>query len=240
MKLLNFRECEVNVYHLQGSNLSEYYARLYDSNISNTFHADNLTIITTFTDMGVKGVHWQLLNNSIPWINSYKMEYGLWSMPNKVDYIRKALDEVNTDYVMILDDYDVLINDLVDIVNRYKSYGPQTKVLFNASKNNYPTQNIDKIPYRDYLGEFKFFNAGNCIGEVQFLKWFYDQCIEVKNNPEQYPNVFNSEQFLLRHVFSRFSENLANSPIQIDYDCRVFICMGNSIIYPSGDNIIVK
>lgn len=246
MKLFNFRGQEVNIYHLQGSKLEYYYNQLLDTHMNsqgNLVGDPNLTIITTYNQEWHPGVHMQLIKWGIPFINAWYDNGNPWYMPDKVYFIREALEKVKTEYVLILDDYDVVINDLVDIIPRFKSYGESTRILYNASKNNYPTVNIDKIPERDYLGEFNHFNAGCGIGYTEDMKHFYSDCIYIHEHPDQFINVYESEQFLLRVVFSNYSERLCtDSPIKFDYDCRVFLCMGNATIriLEGTDDLIVQ
>ena len=132
---------------------------------------------------------------------------------------------------MIVDGYDVVFNKLDDIVEKFKKY--DTRILYNASKNNYPNVYIDKIPERDYLGSFRFFNAGCCIGYTQDLIKFYEECLEMQQSREiMSANLEMSEQFILRHVFKKYSETAFKDDnkekyVKFDNECSIFICMGN-------------
>lgn len=236
MELKNFNGEEVNILHFQGA-LGDLYDSNYRERLNNKLILpNNLSIITTFTDWTHQGVHHQLEYNNIPYINAYKLEYGDWYMPNKVEYIRKALDEVNTEFVLILDCYDVTINSFNNIFDKFFEYN--TDILWNATANNYPVMLIDRIPERDYLGHFNNLNAGCVMGYTESLKDYYDWAIKIHKNPDEYPNIYESEQYLIRVVFSHFSEFMISDhkcPVKFDYNCKIFACVGRSILAFEND-----
>ena len=66
---------------------------------------------------------------------------------------------------------------------------------------------------------------------------FYNECIEFMQLPN-YNNIYNSEQYVLRNVFSKYCEYmlLNNVPMKIDYNCDIFVCVGNSILSKIKDD----
>jgi hypothetical protein len=154
----------------------------------------------------------QLAGLQIPYINTALGEEA-WSNAKKPSFILSALRQVKSKYVYILDNFDVLLcGDLSAGVKALKRYG--VKVLFNATKNNYPNEEIDLVENRDTLGEFKYLNAGCCFGEKAALVELYEKVqslVGVVENPR------NSEQLLVRHAFNESQKYVA-----FDHECMLF------------------
>lgn len=150
----------------------------------------------------------------------------------KVALILDALDKLKEDdLVIILDGYDTAIQTLEHISDKYKQYG--RSIIFNATKHNYPEINIDSVQDRDIRGEFKYFNAGVCIGDCNSLKRFYNEC---KKQLEIEPtNIWNSEQYTIRQVFNKMQDI-----VDFDSQCILFQTMGSTkIIKKEGMFIVV-
>ena len=247
MKLFNLYYEKFNIGHFQGCRNNslydenkEYYIKIFEDqkrSYENTKLTlpDDLTIITTFTNKEKAFCVKQLENNNIPYINAAEGFTGEWNMTYKIQFIVDALKKVTTKYTLIVDAYDVIFYTFDDIIEKFNQ--KKCGCLFNATKNNYPNIIIDKIPFRDLLGEYNRFNAGCCIGKTNDLVCFYNECIEFMQLPN-YNNIYNSEQYVLRNVFAKYCEYmlLNNVPMKIDYNCDIFVCVGNSILSQIKDN----
>ena len=205
---------------------------------------DDITILTTYTDEKSCYIYKQCKLNNIEIVNSYNEEYGKFHRTLKINYIINALKNIKTKYVIILDGYDVILNSFDNIIEKFKSYN--TRILFNASKNNYPQTYIDSIECRDYMGNFRYFNAGCLIGYTDDVIDFYIQATQLDEKIYA-KNTENSEQYILRHVFKKYSQHAYNIDVNkfvaIDYLCRVFICLGNSdfiVCNETNDTITYK
>lgn len=224
-RILNFKGQEVNIVHFPGRSSREYYLWTIAAINQCKFDCpENLTIILTSTDYSKSVISQQLNLNSVPFINSFDYRNDLsegFIMEKKVEYIYNALLNIKTEFCLIVDAYDSFIYDLSTIIDKFKKR--ETRILFNPTKNNYPSLNIDKIPQRDYLGEFNHLNAGNVIGYTKDLTDFYKECVDFRNSPD-YFNFYRSEQFIIRSIFAKHSEHCTEKPcyMTFDYDCNIF------------------
>ena len=102
-------------------------------------------------------------------------------------------------------------------------------MFFNGTKNNFPWTHIDRVPYRDWRGEYRYFNAGCAIGYTEDFKKFYDDCAELIPKID---NPWGSEQYILRAVFSKYSEQVDSDRAYMDFDweCNIFQTYVNSIV----------
>lgn len=132
---------------------------------------------------------------------------------------------------MILDGYDVLFSHTEGIMEKFLSFNK--RIVYNASANNYPIIRVDEIPNRYDIRKFRYFNAGCCIGYRQDLIQFYTDAIPYTDKKI---NVFNSEQYALRHVFKRFSNDLTQSYIGIDTECKIFQTMCQTLLIEVDKN----
>lgn len=161
----------------------------------------------------------QLKRSYIPYINIVPKNIS-WDNTMKISYIVEALKKVTTKYVLILDAFDVILdNNNSNILETFATFGK--KLVFNASKNNYPKVNIDTIPNRDQLGPFKYLNAGCCLGETYYTLSFYKKCLDILDidNPNK------SEQFIVRHIFDKEQDCVG-----IDHECKIFQTMGHCTV----------
>lgn len=171
----------------------------------------------------------QLKRSGVPYINLVPRNIS-WDNRLKLYYILESLKQVTTKYVLILDAFDVVCSeDNTSIIDIFKTFNK--KLVFNASKNNYPKVTIDIIPNRDALGPFKYLNAGCCIGETEYAKSFYSKCYEIKDidNPDK------SEQLIVRHVFADNQEDVG-----IDSECKLFQTLGHCEVVHNGDSWVIK
>ena len=238
MLFKNFTDGIPNILHFQGRShiMAEMFEKQIDDTMQSKFEGfpENVTVITTFTEKDASPLVYQLENNNVSYINSYKEEYGSFVMTDKIMYIVNALKEVKTELVLILDGYDVLIQNFDNLLANFKDYN--TRMLFNASKNNYPVVQIDQMPFRDYIGQFNHFNAGCAIGYTEDFLKFYSEAQELMNQ-EGFFNPYNSEQYILRHIFAKYSEHMLDKEpyISIDYACKVFLALSQAYVFPKKE-----
>lgn len=238
-RILNYRGSEINICHFQGRSMSEYPLLvhfLYNKKIEGD-KPENLTIITTETDPKNAVLTQQLYLNNIPYINSVTEDLFEWSNINKIDFIIEALENTKTEYSLILDGRDVVINSFEGLMEKYKETG--MRILFNASKNNFPRVEIDKLHDRDWRGNFKYFNAGCVIGVTSDLLKFYKECRDLMPTLEDI-EIFNSEQYIIRHGFAKYSEDLNNKFVDFDWECNIFQTFSQTKLVKKGNDYIVS
>jgi hypothetical protein len=184
---------------------------------------DQLAIISTWTDAQSCCLLQQCIKNNISIYNCVPDNYDTtqeWYMPNKIKFFLNLLEKITQPYILFLDGYDVLLTHLDDILNKFKEFNYD--ILFNPSCNNYPDVLIDIIPNRTQKGVYRYFNAGCCIGKREALIKFYKEALEYID----IANPLNSEQFIMRHAFAKYSKDPIQRFIGIDHDCRIFQSMG--------------
>lgn len=233
--LLNMNGGYPNILHFQGSSKQRYIEgnlfKVCITDMETVIHKPyDLTIITIYTDKDQCYLCKQDETHHYGLVNAAEDFHPTeWNMTYKISLLINALEKITTSYVLILDGYDVLIQNLDNIIPKFLEF--ETRILFNASKNNFPDVHIDKIYARDARGAFRFFNAGCCIGYSEDVLNFYRECLAIKDTLD---NQFNSEQFVLRHVFAKYSEELTNeyypSYIEFDYECYIFQTFGNTML----------
>jgi len=232
MKYLNHNSEEFFIGHFQGHSFNKYnniYTEMIKTN--NITIPDDLTIISLKSNLLEEpGLFKQLQNNNINYINPLKNEnIQQWKMKIKLEYIQKALNECTTIYALLLDSKDVAINkDLSNIINVFKTFNK--RIVYNASKNNFPDIILDEVENREQLGEFKYLNAGCCIGYTQDLKEFYKYVCSLN-----LLNPFESEQYEIRIGF-----NQKQDIITFDSECKIFQTFCKSyVVEKNGDKIII-
>ena len=205
------------IYHFQGR--SYLYNRDFMKSLrykETKLPTDKLTVVTATNKDTIGLLLPQLRKSNIEYINLVPQGCE-WDNTMKIPYILEALDEVQTEYVLILDAFDVILDqDNNDIIDRFLLFNKQ--LVYNATKNNHPKMQIDTIENRESLGPFKYFNAGCCVGYTSYAKVFYQKCLELKNviDPTK------SEQLIIRKAFDTEQENIC-----IDNECKIFQTVGN-------------
>ena len=236
--VVNYHSTQVNVSHFQGTSrerLPEFMDLVRDE--SELELPPGLTVLTTFTDPDQCILYQQLKKHGIDCINSFdylnNLDNGEWDMTKKIDMIREGLKHVDTDLVLICDGYDVYINTFDNIIPKFKKTG--LRMLFNSTKNNFPWAHVDKVPYRDWRGEFRYFNAGCAIGYKEDFIKFYDDCSQII---DKVSNPWGSEQYLLRNVFANYSEKVDTKDAYMDFDwqCNIFQTYMNSVVLKLQEN----
>jgi hypothetical protein len=225
MKILNHNQAEFCVAHFQGHCASEYPSAIEHFQDQYIVLPENLEIVTVTNQPEDSMLIKQLIRNNIPFHNK-AIPGGYWNNLMKIDYIREALEEVKSEYVLILDAGDVLLNHKIkDILQRFLSY--KKKLIFGATKNNYPNILVDKIHDRDFRGEFRYFNAGTCLGFTTYCREFYLKASHVLAEDKVY-NPAKSEQLIIRHIFKDTTED-----VDFDYRSELFQTFNRTILVES-------
>lgn len=230
MNIVNYRDSEFNICHFQGRSFYAYsyvISRIEDNEL---FYPKGIDIITFFNNKDNAILAKQLERNDIPYINAFNSFDKKWDNRNKIDYTLKSLDKCSNEIVIICDANDVLINTFNNILYKFKTCGK--RVLFNATTNNYPDILIDKIMNRDFMGKFRYFNAGCCIGYKEDLINFYSECKKFLDTKPY--NPWGSEQFILRNIFAKYLEN-NNNTVGFDNTCDIFQSFANTRIEKDGE-----
>lgn len=158
--------------------------------------SDNLSIVSIMEQKcwETSPLKIQCENNKIPIFNPALNETS-WNNTLKIKYILQSLNEITTDYVLILDGRDTLIvNHLNDhFIQKYKQLNKP--IIYNGTPVAYPKISIETLQELIQLkGKQKFLNAGVCIGERNALIDFYMKAEKIN---EQYPEN-QSEQYIIR------------------------------------------
>ncbi|MDR1755238.1 MAG: hypothetical protein LBR74_10170 [Eubacterium sp.] len=247
MRVLNYNNDFFFAAHFQGGCYIEFQPLCDGFNGMEIKLPDNVSIVTVANFPENCMLIKQLEKNGIPYLN--EVEFGReWSNTLKPRYIRKALNRVETEYVLILDAMDILLTgDLSDIAERFNQTGRERiqtgmvkqgfdlKLLFNATKSNYPKLLIDKVWGRDFRGEYRYLNAGACFGYTAYAKEFYKKadmlvCEDIIYNPN------HSEQMIVRHIFKDCTDE-----VDFDYECKIFQTFSKSeLMVLDGKNEIYK
>lgn len=230
--IYNFNGQIPNIFHFQGRAKGHYHHLFNKMALNSLTNADNIKFVIVATDENLSPVISQLKRNGIDYVNPYKKTfYHSWSNSMKISLILEALEGFKyNDLVVVMDGYDTAIQTLDGIRDRYKQCG--IPILYNATKHNHPDIIIDIVKDRDLRGEFKYFNAGCCIGTCSALKQFYTKCQE---RLEQEPiNQWDSEQYTVRQTF-----NLMQDMVDFDSQCNIFQTMGSTHLVVEDDKITV-
>jgi hypothetical protein len=221
MQILNYREEEFSIAHFQGNSYYGYMAVADYFKQQPVAVPQNVTIITACNNPGTSMLIEQLGKNGIAFINKAK-KGGSWSNLKKPACISKALEEVTNEYVLILDAADVLFTGtgLDRLLDSFDGYGKD--LIFNATKSNYPNELIDRIPDRDFRGEFRYLNAGCCFGKTGAAVEFYAAVQGLIEAGTVY-NPKKSEQLVVRHIFKDRTES-----VDFDYKCNIFQTFGRT------------
>tara|TARA_Y100000034_G_C6903213_1_gene418342 strand:+ start:1986 stop:2753 length:768 start_codon:yes stop_codon:yes gene_type:complete len=193
------------------------YASLYSGKVVCSI-PDNLTIVTYNNKKG-GCLESQLTKIGLPYIC---LGRGLkWNTNrNKTRLFIENFDMFETDYILAMDCYDVLvINDLKDILDKFLAR--DLGVLFNATGNSYPRY---LHRGRDLFAEieaemcphppFQFFNSGVYIGHKEAIRDVFEESwASPKEHADRCPT---SDQWILRPVYH------SREDVEIDWKCELF------------------
>ncbi len=231
MQILNHNRNEFCVAHFQGKSRTLYPQIMEEINKQEIRIPDNVEIVTA-TNQPTAMLIEQLNKHNIDFINKVPLNC-YWTNLKKLGYIIEGLQAVKSKYVLIVDASDVLLTkDIINIVDKFTSF--QKKVMFGATKNNYPDLLIDKIPDRDFRGDFRYLNAGTCFGTVEDCLIFYSRANKILQSDNIY-NPSKSEQLIIRQAFKDTTKY-----VDFDYQCMLFQTFGYTYIREiNGDSFTI-
>lgn len=131
---------------------------------------DNISLISPITADKVENspLHLQCELSNVKYYNYDKINERKWKKELKPYYINEILQDITTDYCIILDGLDtVFCDDAREIINVFNTYNED--IIYN--------DNLSKSPkgclLEDYKGLFHHINGGICIGTTASLKMIY-------------------------------------------------------------------
>lgn len=219
---LTYTNKPIKISHFPGWTRCKFQSIITKFAKTKTSIPDNLTVITVVDDdtenYDKSPLIRQLNKNNIPFINAarHKDVYP-WVNNKKIKLINDALQNITTDYCLILDGIDVTINDdLSDIIDIFKTYNKD--IIFNATAWPHPSVEIDVIENRKELyGTYCYLNAGCCIGKTEALKLFYTEALDIFNATSPEDKFYSSEQYFIRKTFANHMDT-----VFFDYECKLF------------------
>jgi len=227
-RLVNKRGDMINVLHFPGKGRSIFSDILQPMSylIDDLRLPDDITVVT-FTDSKRREARSpltrQLTRSGVPFVNAGlffdRRRDGEWRNWFKIKFLPDVLSDVGTRYVLILDADDVAVQTFDGMLENFRVYG--VPVLFGASKARYPDLAIDTVRDRDSMGEYRYLNAGTCIGETDRILDFYTRCRDLYDEGEAI--ALNSEQHIVREAFNDCQDWVA-----FDYRSIVFQTFGVS------------
>lgn len=163
----------------------------------------------------------------------------------KIQLLYDYLKFVKTPYLMVLDDYDLLMfRDPLEAVEKFKKMN--CEILFNGDISFWPTA-YDKYPilmdWKNFFdkvarGRWRYLNAGAYIAKTEFFRNFIKK-LKVTSEGLRRQDDFaerpfqHTEQWVFRGIFKDFYPDA-----QIDYNSEIFFnsyCILASINYVKTD-----
>lgn len=201
------------VIHAQGTeHFSKRWFKMLDSDLSVKNFPENVTILTFATGKKSFPLLKQLKNNNIPFINCIPTRKEGWINKKKIPYLVEFIDQVQTDYVLVLDAIDILLTeDMSELITRFRK--EDADILYNASKFDYPTLKIVEGENLD----FPYLNAGALMGYTSKVKDFYQFTLD--NHYKHCMNNVLSEQIRIRVARENYP---TKDKIKVDIGCKIF------------------
>lgn len=178
---------------------------------------ENLTILTMFTDKEQAMLCKQLDKSNVDYINVLdEIEYTDFKHQDKVGFYLPYLEKVDTEYVLVIDSYDTLIQTFDKLIDKFKEFN--CDILFNACWCNYPYEDIEDVSMWNATTRFRFFNSGVCLGKTNAVKEFYQKTHDMYNKLHIDGDV-KAEQYFMRHTIKEHYGD--GQHIKIDYNNRI-------------------
>jgi hypothetical protein len=232
--LHNWRDTNMpNILHFQGK-AKNHYSYLFSLMCKNKLtNPDDIQIVTCVSDESLSPLIAQLKQNNIQYTNCFKGSfYTMWENTMKIRFLAEFFKTADPNKIyLIVDGYDVAIQSLEGLYKKFLD--ANMEIIFNATKHNWPDVSIDKLEQRDFIGEFKCFNAGACIGYGYKLKDFYDECLNELNNTAF--NPWKSEQYIVRKVWAGYSV-FEHRDVDFDWQCNIFQTFGSTKLEKIDEN----
>ena len=231
-KILSHTGNDVYIGHFQGDVMKKYAEIVEEFSQVKVKITPRISVITNYTNKDEAITALQLENSCMPSVNACKNTEGKWTNVNKIRNYVDALEQTVSEYSLLVDGYDVLFfKDLgEEFIEKFLCFNK--KILFNATKNNYPNFEIDKVENRDLLGEFKYLNAGVVFGKTEDLLAFYKEVLE-KTKDDTIRNPWNSEQLYIRIVSN------GKDYVSFDNECVLFQTFSKTSKAVCGNTIII-
>lgn len=232
IKFVNHNGEPFLVAHFQGSSMYEYYPAIMkfeEEKVSVPANVSVVAFASKYVDINAMLLK-QLRRNGVPYINPVSDVYN-WRNPMRIKYMAELDRLHDNDFTLMLDASDVLLTGpLDDIVARF---GEDDKlVMFGATKSNHPPVWIDKIPDRDWFGDFRYLNAGTVFGRSEDVMKFYRRANEIAST---LANPYDSEQYIIRHALAEDVHRIG-----FDYKCRIFQTFGKTFVVQAGDVVTIS
>lgn len=188
---------QLYVLHFPGSGM-EGHEYIIEQNLDREIVVSNNLSIISIMDKKcweTSPIRIQCEKNNIPLYNTALKEKN-WNNTVKIKHVLQCLEQITTDYVLIVDGRDVIfVNDLDDsFIEKYKDLGKP--IIYNGTPIAYPS-NVVIEPLSELLnikGKQRYLNAGVCIGEKEALKDFYQKAEEIRKTMDDN----RSEQLIIR------------------------------------------
>lgn len=222
----------INILHFpSGVFLREEYQEIIKKYAKQNIQIEkDLTILTMFTNYDQAILCKQLDFNKIPYINvldSVILDQFLHQ--EKTQYYLKALEQVKTKYVLIIDSYDTVICTFEDMLKKFISLN--CDILYNASSVEYPYGINEQQKYNAQNEYFNQLNSGVCLGYTNKLISFYKEILNtIKKLKKEFPQP---DQYFVRNAVKNTNLN-----IQIDSKTQLFWCGLNAKIIYTPDGIL--
>lgn len=201
---------------------------------------DDLTIITWNSESSPSLLEQGLNNSNIPYVVLGQGQRP-WSYILKIHLTHKALNRIETPYVMGLDAYDVIVcGDLQRAIDQLKI--KKCQMLLNGDTNLFPrcpplTDDIEQFQKSmpNSKRECRYLNSGVWITTYDFCKKYFEDCIHAHPPTEQYKhptppftplgttavmrpqNPPRCDQAVFNYLFTQLYPDM-----QLDYNCDVF------------------
>ena len=164
----------------------------------------------------------QLWNNNILFTNAaIGHGDGHWEHIVKIGHALCAIRNARTPYILICDAKDVAVQSLEGIVERLAMTG--LGVLYNATSSRWVDEEIETMRDEEKMGNYKFLNAGVCIGRKDALFDFYGAVYE-ELRVDRYGDF--SEQAYVRKAFDSRQDYVG-----IDHGRKLFQVVSHSAYY---------
>lgn len=218
-------------YKLQDCYICHAYAEvflksknIFEENLNNIFKVDkSITIISPMNKSCYNRSYLvkQCELNNVQLLKSEKLfniSINDWSNLFKIEGIIEMLEKTTTEFAVVLDGKDTcIIKDLDEsFIEEFKKYNAD--IVYNSMPHRYPNVAIESREFIE-ANNFKYINAGLCIGYTNKLLQFYKECLANINDVMLGYDKKPSEQYVIRKTV--VSSNII---IKCDYNNILFNC----------------